>query len=113
MAQHMPEEALGFPPTRETTEVWLPLQAQIELFMQHNLDLTGLSTDLKRAFNNIGRRQVFLVAKRLGLPHQRPWEKFLNKFVRRFDINAAWAMKFGPLQVSEEVVRFPFWQCSM
>ena len=89
MAQHMPPEALGFLPQRETAEVWLGLQAQIELFLQTEKDLTGLSTDLRRAFNNIGRPQVFLVATQLGLPQQllRPWEKFLNQFVRRFDIH--------------------------
>jgi len=89
MAKYMPPEALGFLPKRETTEVWLCLQAQIELFLQYVQDLTGLSTDLRRAFNNIGRPQVFLVANRIGLPQQllHPWEKFLNQFVRRFDIH--------------------------
>jgi len=88
MAQYMPPEALGFLPHRETTELWLLLQAQIEVMLQHGLDYVGLSTDLKRAFNNIGRPQVFLVAEQIGLPRQllRPWQKFLDQFVRRFDI---------------------------
>ena len=88
MAVHMPPEALGFLPHRETTEVWLMLQAYIELMAQQMQPFCGLSTDLKKAFNHIGRKQVFHVAERLGLPSTllNPWKKFLASFVRRFDI---------------------------
>ena len=89
MSKYIPPEALGFLPQRETTEVWMMLQAQIELMVQMHMDYAGLSTDLKRAFNHIGRNQVFLIARHVGLPHQllRPWQKFLNNFVRRFDVH--------------------------
>ena len=89
LAQCMPAEALGFLPHRETTEVWLQLQAQIELMLQSQHDFSGLSTDLKRAFNNIGRRQVFHVAQHLGFPWQllNSWNKFLDQCTRRFDVN--------------------------
>ena len=70
MAQLMPPEALRFLPHRETTEVWLILQAHIELMLQLQQDYAGLSTDLKRAFNHIGRAQVFRVAEHLGMPIQ-------------------------------------------
>eukprot|EP00435_Cladocopium_sp_Y103_P012354 s2527_g3.t1 len=84
----MPPEALGFLPHRETAEVWLPLQATIELMLQWDQPFSGMSTDLKRAFNNIGRCQVFHVAKHLGLPGPllNAWSKFLDTFVRRFDV---------------------------
>lgn len=90
MSRDMPPEALGFLPRRETTEIWMLLQGQIELMLQTKQKYAGLSTDLKRAFNNIGRQQVFFVANRLGLPQQllRPWQKFLNQMVRRFDVNS-------------------------
>eukprot|EP00435_Cladocopium_sp_Y103_P018213 s3515_g4.t1 len=89
MAQWIPSEALGFLPGRETTEVWLQLQAQIELMLQGGHDYTGLSTDLKKAFNHIGRAQVFLIAERVGLPWQlcNAWKKFLETFTRRFDVH--------------------------
>ena len=89
MSQVMPVEALGFMPHRETTEVWLQMQAHIELMIQRGEAFSGLSTDLKRAFNNIGRKQVFLIAGHVGLPWQllNAWQKFLNTFVRRFDVH--------------------------
>lgn len=89
MAKFIPPEALGFLPGRETTEVWLILQAQIELMMQLGLDFSRLSTDLKRAFNHIGRAQVFMVGEHVGLPWQvmNAWKKFLAIFVRRFDVH--------------------------
>ena len=88
MVRFVPPEALGFLPKRETTEVWLVLQAQIEPMLQQDHTYCGLLDDLKRAFNNIGRTQVFLVAKRLGLPAHflGAWQKFLGCFVRRFDV---------------------------
>ena len=91
LAQLMPPEALGFLPHRETTEVWLILQAHIELMLQFQQDYAGLSTDLKRAFNHIGRSQVFMIAERIGMPSSLllPWQKFLRTFVRRFDIHGS------------------------
>lgn len=88
LALLVPSEALGFLPKREAAEVWLNLQATIELMMQHGHSFAGLSTDLKRAFNNIGRAQVFQVAQHVGLPQPLllAWNKFLGSFVRRFDI---------------------------
>ena len=41
LAQYMPAEALGFLPNRENTEVWLQLQAQIELMLQSQHDYSG------------------------------------------------------------------------
>ena len=80
MSHVMPVEALGFIQHRETTEMWLQLQAHIELMLQRGEAFAGLSTDLKRAFNNIGRKQVFIVAQHLGLPWQllNAWQKFLS-----------------------------------
>ena len=80
LAEVMPPEALGFLPHRETTEIWLVLQAHIELMLQLCQDYAGLSTDLKKAFNHIGRSQVFMTAEHLGLPLQllQPWRKFLG-----------------------------------
>ena len=88
MSQHMPPEALGFLPHRETTELWLTLQATIEAMMTMGHTYVGLSTDLQRAFNCIGRTQTFMIAEHLGLPAKllNPWKKFLSSFTRRFEI---------------------------
>ena len=48
--------------------------------------LCGLSSDVRRAFNHIGRRQVFHMGEHLGFPSTllTAWGEFLNNFVRRF-----------------------------
>eukprot|EP00435_Cladocopium_sp_Y103_P026257 s555_g6.t1 len=51
LSQYMPVEALGFMPRRETAEVWLLLQAQVEVMLSYDAPLGGLSSDVKRAFN--------------------------------------------------------------
>ena len=88
MAQYIPAEALGFLPQRETTDAWMLLQATIEIMLVLQQPYCGMSTDVRRAFNHIGKPQIFIVAERLGLPKALvcPWRKFLDLFVRRFDI---------------------------
>eukprot|EP00438_Fugacium_kawagutii_P015810 Skav206886 [mRNA] locus=scaffold3287:72863:77896:+ [translate_table: standard] len=91
IAAVMPPEALGFLPGREPAEVWFVLQSHIEVMLQLNVEYCGLSTDLQKAFNHIGRAQTFLVAEHIGLDSQllRPWKKFLDTFCRRFEIQTA------------------------
>eukprot|EP00438_Fugacium_kawagutii_P035024 Skav226644 [mRNA] locus=scaffold1097:92180:97042:+ [translate_table: standard] len=88
IARYMPDSALGFLPRRETTEVWLQLQALIEIMLQQDADYAGMSTDLKRAFNNIGRKQVFMIADKVGIPSslKTAWKKFLRQVSRRFEV---------------------------
>ena len=89
IALYMPTEALGFLPDREAPQIRLQLQGTIELMLQHRKPLGGLSTDLQKAFNHIGRDQVWMLASQVGLPENlpRPWKAFLSNFERRFDIN--------------------------
>jgi hypothetical protein len=56
--------------------------------LMYQQDYCGLSTDLKRAFNHIGRDQVFMIAEHVGIPGPflNPWRKFLHVFERRFDL---------------------------
>eukprot|EP00435_Cladocopium_sp_Y103_P032314 s106_g8.t1 len=88
LANYMPPEALGFLPHREAADVWLLLQGQIELMLTNDAPFCGLSSDLRRAFNHIGRRQIFHMGAHLGLPLSllNAWRKFLGSFVRRFDL---------------------------
>ena len=88
LADIMPAEALGFLPSRETAEVWMILQSHIEVMLQLGQDFCGMSTDLQKAFNCIGRPQVFLIANHVGIPQKllHPWQKFLTSFSRRFEI---------------------------
>ena len=99
MANFMPAEALGFLPHREATEIWLQLQWQIELMLTLDEPFCGMSSDVKRAFNHIGRKQVFHMSRHLGFPEEllNPWDKFLSAFVRRFDIRGC----VGPIMTSD------------
>ena len=89
LSKYMPVEALGFMPGRETAEVWLLLQAQIEVMLSYDEPLGGLSSDVKRAFNHIGRKQTFFLGEHLGYPQPllQAWQKFLANFLRRFDVH--------------------------
>ena len=88
LSQVMPAEALGFLPHRETTEIWLLVQGQIETMLALDEPYCGLCSDIKRAFNHIGRQQVFHMGHHLGYPIglMNAWQKFLNTFQRCFEI---------------------------
>ena len=83
------DNAHGFLPGRETMQSWLQIQACIETAIQSGFALSGLATDLKKAFNNAQRPQWFLLAERLGIPQRIlcPWRRFLQVFHRRFQVH--------------------------
>ena len=88
LSQYIPAEALGFLPHREAAEVWLMLQGQIEVMLAYDEPYCGLSSDVRRAFNHIGRPQVFQLGHHLGYPPPllQAWQGFLTDFERRFDV---------------------------
>lgn len=57
--------------------------------LQAHAGLSGLATDLKKAFNNIQRPQWFCLAEHVGIPLRllQPWQQFLSGFTRRFQVN--------------------------
>ena len=85
---YMVDTALGFVPGCETSQLWMTLQGTIELALQENAGLCGLSTDLIRAFNFIPREQTFMLAEKLGVPSRvtRPWALFLATCTRSFTV---------------------------
>eukprot|EP00435_Cladocopium_sp_Y103_P037022 s2118_g9.t1 len=99
LAEVMPTEALGFLPHREAAESWLLLQGQIEVMLTMDEPYCGLSSDVRRAFNHIGRRQVFHLSAHLGFPAGllNAWQKFLASFQRCFEIQGC----VGPLMKSD------------
>ena len=84
----LPAGICGFVPQCEAAQIWAGLQGWIELSLVEGTDLVGMSSDLQRAFNHIGRRQTFLVAEKVGLPQEllRPWGNFIANVERRFDL---------------------------
>ena len=82
--------AYGFLPQRETTELWMLLEASIELSCQCGSDCSGFSVDIVKCFNNLPRAPVGEAARLLGLPEcvLRPWEEFLSRATRRFVVRS-------------------------
>ena len=88
LRQVLPSGIHGFVPGAETAEIWLQTQGQIELAHQEQASLIGLSADLQKAFNHIGRRQTRILAEKVGVSNRIivPWNKFISKVQRRFDV---------------------------
>ena len=86
--QHIAQGAYGFLPGCEPSQVWLPLQADIELALREGRAKCGLSTDLVRAFNFISREHTYFLAECLGVPSRImvPWKRFLADCKRAFRI---------------------------
>ena len=62
LAPHLDVEAFRFLPGCEPTQLWLLLQAEIEVSLQSNSPLCGLSSDLTMAFNFSPRQHTFALA---------------------------------------------------
>ena len=54
LQHYLPADILGFVPSCETSQVWLCLQSWIESCQSTGEHLCGISSDLQKAFNNIG-----------------------------------------------------------
>ena len=82
-------DAFGFVPGCEPSQLWLVLQSEIEVALQHDSSLAGLSVDLVRAFNFIPRQHSFVLAEHLGVPMtvRKPWQAFLQGCTRAFRIH--------------------------
>eukprot|EP00435_Cladocopium_sp_Y103_P057066 s239_g19.t1 len=91
LAPRMDVEAYGFLPGCEPSQLWLLLQAEVEVALQCGGQLCGLSTDLVRAFNFIPRPHTYKLASHLGVPSTilRAWSSFLDNCTRAFDIRGA------------------------
>lgn len=88
LTEYMPVGALGFLPHREAAEIWILLQGQIELMLAYDEPFFGLGSDVRRAFKHFGRRQVFHMGTRLGLPSTllTAWNSFLSNLEKRIGI---------------------------
>ena len=84
----LPDSILGFMPKKETAQVWQVLQGMVEVSINEGLSMTGLSADLAKAFNFIGREQTFFLARHAGFPDEVtvPWSEFVGNVCRRFDL---------------------------
>ena len=86
LARWVPSAALGFLPGRESAEVWMQLQAYIEVCCQQQLDFGGFSADVEKCFNHIGRGPLMFLAEHVGFPAKvlSQWSSFLKSFTRSF-----------------------------
>ena len=86
--RHLHHEAFGFLPGREAAMLWYGLQAYLEVCIQGQQDLFGVSTDLVKCFNNLSRCPLLAIAGQLGVPERvlHPWRSFLQGVRRRFQV---------------------------
>ena len=82
--------AFGFLPQRETTELWMLVEASIELACQCGSKRSGFSVDVVKCFNNLPRNPIGEAARLLGIPNcvMVPWEGFLSRATRRFVVRS-------------------------
>ena len=86
LSQHAPDGVKGFLPQREAGDVWHYVQMQVELGLQQQHPLSGVISDVKKAFESVPRDPLIQVCLHLGLPPNvlKPWKRFLDSFQRRF-----------------------------
>ena len=79
----------GFMPSREAGEIWHFVQALVEVSLQQGGKLSGVITDVRKAFESVPRDLLFVVARQLGLPMRLidPWRRFLASCSRRFQLH--------------------------
>ena len=88
LAPYMDPGAYGFLPGCEPSQLWMVLQSDIECSLLTDSPMTGLFTDLVRAFNNIPRQHSYHLAAHLGVPSHllHPWSTFLDGCTRAFEV---------------------------
>eukprot|EP00435_Cladocopium_sp_Y103_P028919 s1865_g7.t1 len=91
LSNFVDQTQLGFIPGREVAELWMLLQAIIELGVMEGSHYAGFVTDLKKAFESLPRAPIWFLAKHLGLPGKIVdlWAHFLSVTERRFIVEGA------------------------
>ena len=88
---YVPDEMFGFVPHRETADMWILLQARIEVACSEGKALVGCMADVVKAFNGLPRAPLLRAAARLGFPPcvLTPWIGFISHVQRRFVMGEA------------------------
>ena len=86
LRHHVGSGVVGFMPTREAGEIWHYVQALLECAFQSNSTLTGVVSDVRKAFESIPRDCLFAASRQVGLPCSllSAWSRFLGGFERHF-----------------------------
>ena len=84
--QHIGPTTVGFLPQREAAQVWIYVQAMVEVALVDGTALCGCVTDVEKAFESIPRSPLRRICEHLGIPQRllRPWFNFLGEFQRHF-----------------------------
>ncbi|CAE7466734.1 unnamed protein product [Symbiodinium sp. CCMP2592] len=88
LRSQLPDDLHGFVPGREAASLWYGIQAEIEISVQGDAPLLGVSTDIIKCFNNLPRLPLLAVAARAGVPWSvlNPWASFLQQTEHRIVI---------------------------
>jgi hypothetical protein len=86
LAHFAPDGVKGFLPQREAGDIWHYVQMVVELCLQQQQSLSGVISDVKKAFESVPRDPSIQVAIHMGLPSRvmLAWQRFLGSFHRRF-----------------------------
>lgn len=86
LSHFAPSGVKGFLPQRETGDIWHHIQMLVEVCLQQQLPISGVISDVKKAFESVPRGPLLQVALQLGLPAHvlNPWQRFLGAVQRRF-----------------------------
>eukprot|EP00438_Fugacium_kawagutii_P014107 Skav225593 [mRNA] locus=scaffold1527:143456:147109:+ [translate_table: standard] len=86
----VPPGLRGNMPGQCSMRIWYDLQSQLEACHYQQIPLTGAVGDLVKAFNQIPRRPVFQIARRLGIDEDfiLTWEAAVSSISRRFYVDS-------------------------
>ena len=86
LGHHVGSGVVGFMPTREAGGIWHYVQALLECAFQSSSTLTGVVSDVRKAFESIPRACLFVASRQVGLPSPllSAWSRFLGDFERHF-----------------------------
>lgn len=87
----MPAGLKGNIPGRSTVDIWWNMALQIEQATHDKDSLSGVVTDITKAYNNLARPVVYACALHYGLPLQfvRAWHNSLASVQRHFIVQGA------------------------
>ena len=91
LARFVPAGLKGNIPGRSTVDIWWNMALQIEQSTHDKESLSGVVTDITKAYNNLARPVVYACALHYGLPLQfvRAWHNSLAQVRRHFIVQGA------------------------
>ena len=106
-----PPTMLGNMPHKDAPTFWWQLQLEVEDALLTGTPMSGVTTDLVKAFNGLPREPIFHAARKLGLPQGvlRAWEAAAQGIQRHFYVRD----QPGPALTSVTGICWRMWNVSL